>query len=1073
MSRKLSWIGKIVLCAAVAVIAIDQAQAQTETVRFCDVPTTLPRGTPLPNYSPVLCFEYGNLRREMYSLKAYLLETTSGNFFCASGQWCGDVSNPPAVFPIDNRDGTKSAGRLVVERRMDVFDYPGFLWVADLHNQAGQKIAFTRQDATSTTNRAPVLKTIGSKCVPVGQPLEFIVSASDPDGDAVTLSAQNLPPGATFDPATGRFRWSAPTAGAHSDILFKATQGGVVPLSDAEIITIQVGQRQFFSLSSDAYVTGEAGPAVITVIRTGSSIGAATVKYSAANVTAMAGTDYRATEDVLPFADGETIKAFAVPIVNDSVVEPNETFRVSLSEPTGCAVLEAPSTAIVTVVDDDTPSLSGKWEPVMTWPTVPIHAHLLPTGKVIFWDRHDHTKGWDGDPRLWDPATATFSAVPLPGYDAFCGGHSLMADGRLLVTGGHVPMPPALVDSGAGENKASIYDPVKNAWTRLPDMNAGRWYPSNLTLANGETLVLAGTTINVQTVNRLPQVWQPASGAWRDLTSAQQGDFPTWANFYPFLYLAPNGKVFYAGPQQITRYLDTSGTGAWAEVGKSSLSYRDYGSSVMYADGKVLIVGGNPYEPDVYSAPTILPSATAEVIDLNSANPEWRAVPAMSVGRRQHNATLLPDGKVLITGGSSLPGFDRLAGAVFYSELWDPATETWGPMAGYTRYRGYHSTALLLPDGRVLIGGGGHPNPEGGTQQNNIEIYSPPYLFKGARPTVACAPTQVTYGQTFLVQTPDAASISNVNWIRLSSVTHSFNQNQRINRLSFSREPGGLRVTAPASANLCPPGHYLLFILNSAGAPSVARIVQITAGAAASPVSNVSAASFTGTELASESIVSAFGTNMATQTEAANTFPLPTTLSGTTVSVRDSSGTERFSPLFFIAPCQVNYQIPSGTINGAATITVTGGNGATSSGMARIASVAPGLFAANANGQGVAAAVALRVSADGTRRFEPVARFDAAANRFVSAPIDLGPESDQVFLILFGTGFRFVSSLSAAVATIGGANAEVLFAAEAPGFAGLDQANVRLPRGLIGRGEVDVKLVVSGKPANTVSITIK
>jgi hypothetical protein len=247
----------------------------------------------------------------------------------------------------------------------------------------------------------------------------------------------------------------------------------------------------------------------------------------------------------------------------------------------------------------------------------------------------------------------------------------------------------------------------------------------------------------------------------------------------------------------------------------------------MYADGKVLIAGGNPRESDPAAPPTILPSATAEVIDLNAPTPSWRSVSPMSVGRRHLNTTLLPDGKVLVTGGSSFPGLDNPAGSVLYAEMWNPATETWSIMAGYTRYRGYHSNALLLPDGRVLVAGGGHPNPPGGSAQANLEIYSPPYLFKGARPQITSAPQQVVYGQTFFVGTSEPQSINSVVWIRLSSTTHAFNQNQRINRLSFSRTTRGLSVTAPASANLAPPGHYILFILNRSGVPSVARIIRV------------------------------------------------------------------------------------------------------------------------------------------------------------------------------------------------------------------------------------------------------
>jgi uncharacterized protein (TIGR03437 family) len=238
-------------------------------------------------------------------------------------------------------------------------------------------------------------------------------------------------------------------------------------------------------------------------------------------------------------------------------------------------------------------------------------------------------------------------------------------------------------------------------------------------------------------------------------------------------------------------------------------------------------------------------------------------------------------------------------------------------------------------------------------------------------------------------------------------------------------------------------------------------------------VASVSAASFLGAELAPESIVAGFGQNLATTTQVAPGVPLPTDLVGTTVKVRDSTGAERLAGLFFVAPAQVNYQIPPGTAAGPATVTITSGAGAVSAGTVNIASVAPGLFSANASGQGVAAAVVFRRRADGSESFEPVARFDQAQGRFVAAPIDLGPESDQVFLILYGVGFRFRSSLVAAAVTIGGVNSEVLYAGDAPGFVGLDQCNVRLSRSLIGRGEVDVVLLVDGKMANNVRIATR
>ncbi len=238
-------------------------------------------------------------------------------------------------------------------------------------------------------------------------------------------------------------------------------------------------------------------------------------------------------------------------------------------------------------------------------------------------------------------------------------------------------------------------------------------------------------------------------------------------------------------------------------------------------------------------------------------------------------------------------------------------------------------------------------------------------------------------------------------------------------------------------------------------------------------VASVSAASFTGQSLASEAIVAAFGQNLATQLAVADTLPLPTTLAGTTVKVRDSAGVERLAPLFFVAPGQVNYQIPAGTAAGEATVTIIAGDGHVSTGMINIDAVAPGLFSASASGQGVAAAVVLRVKADGRQSYEPAAQYDAAQNRFVALPIELGEGGDQVFLILFGTGFRHQRDLAAVALKLGDVETEALYAGPQGDYEGLDQLNLRIPRSLAGSGEIDVRLNVDGREANRVRIHVK
>jgi len=259
--------------------------------------------------------------------------------------------------------------------------------------------------------------------------------------------------------------------------------------------------------------------------------------------------------------------------------------------------------------------------------------------------------------------------------------------------------------------------------------------------------------------------------------------------------------------------------------------------------------------------------------------------------------------------------------------------------------------------------------------------------------------------------------------------------------------------------------------------PQDAVIARIAPGQP--PLATVSAASFDGRVLARDSIVAAFGVNLATTTQGATSLPLPTMLGGTTVKVRDFRGQERLAPLFFVSPGQINFLLPADTApNGTAFVTVTNEAGASLSGTTQIDALAPAIFTADASGQGLPAAVALRMKADGSQSYEEVVFFDQGLNKFVARPIDLGPDlgasTDQVFLILYGTGIRNRNSLFSVRAGIGGANAEVLFAGALGGFEGLDQVNLRIPRILAGRGgAADVVLSVDNKVANLVQISIK
>jgi hypothetical protein len=446
----------------------------------------------------------------------------------------------------------------------------------------------------------------------------------------------------------------------------------------------------------------------------------------------------------------------------------------------------------------------GRWETPVTTPVVGIHVSLLPTGKVLLWGR-------EGETQLWDPANpgAGFVQVSAP-YELFCSGHSFLPDGRLLVVGGHST-------GTSGIPSTVLFDPPSGIWSITGSMAQGRYYPTTTVLPNGEVLAMSGSD-ETRTVVTIPEIGNGIT--WRRLTTASLA-IPS--PYYPAMFLAPNGKVFLAGFPQTSRYLDISGTGAWTTVADRQVADRKMGSAVMYAPGKILYVGGG--DP---------PTNSAEVIDLNQPSPSWRSVPGMAFARRQLNATILADGQILVTHGTSGSGFNDVASAIRAAELWNPVTESWSTMASESRSRAYHSTALLLPDARVLSSGSGEG---GGVLYENsdftAQVFTPPYLFDpdgtlAARPTISSAPSRISYGQLFTVETPDAGSVARGTLVRLSSVTHAFNQSQLIYPLTFSA--GGstsLTAAGPTSANLAPPGPYMLFLVNGSGVPSGATMVTV------------------------------------------------------------------------------------------------------------------------------------------------------------------------------------------------------------------------------------------------------
>jgi hypothetical protein len=468
-----------------------------------------------------------------------------------------------------------------------------------------------------------------------------------------------------------------------------------------------------------------------------------------------------------------------------------------------------PSSSSMAVDIGSDPAVVGAWAPPFDIGTVAVHAVLLRTGRVLVWYWPEAgigtSDGTGAVAKLIDPKTQTVRDASIPfAYDAFCGGHTVLADGRVFVAGGTAYAASQL----DGTAQTATFEPRDQLWTPGASMAFPRWYPSTTELPNGDVLIMSGR--EYQDGTTIPEVerFRHRTGAISPLPSSAAAVM----GLYPRSFLLPDGSLLQAGPFRLTTRLDTK-TWTWSNVATMTYGARFAGVAVLLPGlGRVLAFGG--VRPRTDQA-----TDTAEILELDSATPQWRPIAPMHHERLYQNAVLLPDGDVLAVGGGLAKQF---VGPVYSAELFDTETETWREMAAQTAPRVYHSTAVLLPDGRVLSAGQNE-----GDLQTTAEIYSPPYLFRGPRPTISSAPTRARYDAQISIGTPDAADIDRVALIRAGSVTHSVNFDQRYVDLPFRTTPGGLSARVPPTAAEAPPGMYMLFVVDGDGVPSVAKWVKV------------------------------------------------------------------------------------------------------------------------------------------------------------------------------------------------------------------------------------------------------
>lgn len=522
-------------------------------------------------------------------------------------------------------------------------------------------------------------------------------------------------------------------------------------------------------------------------------------------------------------------------------------------------------------VSDD-PIIKGYWEPIKyRFKSLPVHIALLHTGQVLGFGGSGNDPDFLDNPfpaEIFDPGdighdNGRVYAVSNDGIegDLFCAGHTFLPDGKLLVNGGTykydgttfgLPIPPF-----SGLEQTYIFDPKKLTWSRKSDMKHGRWYPTSIMIPDGKIITLAGLTKKIPwAFLREIEVYDEQKNKWEILKGADR-----WLPLYPRLHLLPNGMILFAGSYN-THYTFPFSVRAfpsalldiynnkWKNIGLPKDLRREEGTTVMLPldppdyNAKVLLIGGGtPQGKDTISK--------VEVLDFSKSEPNYEEFPSLNYPRYYVYATILPDKTILVLGGTTKKEHHTKTdkerdhnhenssdiihdpNAVLIPELLDlnqnnkTKNLSWIKMAKMKLDRLYHSNAILLPDGRVMTCGS---NPERKENELRIELYHPPYLFKGERPQINKVPEKLNYGDYFDIETSYADKIKSVVLIRPSVTTHCVNVEQRYVGLEFNRNNTNsniLTATLPSNKNLIPPGYYMLFIVDENDIPSIAKFVLV------------------------------------------------------------------------------------------------------------------------------------------------------------------------------------------------------------------------------------------------------
>lgn len=465
----------------------------------------------------------------------------------------------------------------------------------------------------------------------------------------------------------------------------------------------------------------------------------------------------------------------------------------------------------------------GEWGEVKDWPLVSVSMASLPDGRILSYSGSER-RTWPSTEQtysaVWDPQTDTFTERLHVGHNMFCGTLAMIDDGRVFVNGGR---------NASNSPWVSTFDYRSDTWNQLDNMaSGGRWYPTTLALGDGSVLTAMGSSTNTSN----PDLWNAQDGS-RVLNGIDflglrsRRDRQTW---FPLLSLAPNGDIFHFWDPVESHFISSTGNGSTTPANANYDSTEHFGGiQVMYDEGELMISGSNDgswFTNDV--------SRNAFTVDLNSATPSIQSIEPMIYPRKFHQLITLPTGEVMAIGGNTTGAKFRDFGSVLEPEVWNPQTGQWRLMAPMAVARDYHSTAMLMTDGRVIAAGGGYSSGNAnspGTHQD-AEIYSPPYLFNDSgqlavRPVINVALTELSYGDSVLVT--GSSNIAEFSMIRMSATTHAVNTDQRFYRPAFtSLGNGSYQVTMHSNPNVATPGYWMLFAIDDEGVPSEAQVVRIS-----------------------------------------------------------------------------------------------------------------------------------------------------------------------------------------------------------------------------------------------------